>query len=257
MADSLDIAKVARLTGLTSRALRFYEARGLIRPLRSASGRRHYGPAELERLHQILALKRAGLSLAQIERLSAGRKLDLRELVIAQIEALDAQAKEIAKAKELLAAILSRIDHSEPIDVATFCSLIRQGETATSQQQWLEMASSFMTENQRDAFEQVRNAFPGDLDRTAQMAKFQSLNARIKAALPLDPASELAQRFLDERDMMLKPFLALFSPEAKAAARSLRETIRQGGLPPPIDAEVDHFYQEATRARREMASREP
>jgi DNA-binding transcriptional MerR regulator len=32
MAESLDIAEVARLTGLTSRALRFYEARGLVTP---------------------------------------------------------------------------------------------------------------------------------------------------------------------------------------------------------------------------------
>ena len=59
MAESLDIAQVARLNGLTSGALRFYEARGLVAPLRSASGRRHYGPAELERLHQVMAMKRA------------------------------------------------------------------------------------------------------------------------------------------------------------------------------------------------------
>ena len=39
MSDSVDIAEVARLTGLTSRALRFYEARGLVKPLRTASGR--------------------------------------------------------------------------------------------------------------------------------------------------------------------------------------------------------------------------
>ncbi len=114
MTDSLDIAQVAKLTGLTSRALRFYEARDLVKPLRTASGRRHYGPAELERLHHILALKRAGLSLAQIQRLVAGRPLDLRGLVSAQIEALDAQASEIKQARTLLTAILSRIDRSEP-----------------------------------------------------------------------------------------------------------------------------------------------
>ena len=79
MSDSVDIAEVARLTGLTSRALRFYEARGLVKPLRTASGRRHYGPAELERLHHILAMKRAGLTLAQIARLTAGKRLDLRK----------------------------------------------------------------------------------------------------------------------------------------------------------------------------------
>src|SRR3954451_23241643 len=62
----LDIRDVAKRTGLTSRALRFYEARGLLSPLRTYSGRRLYGRGELERIQQILALKRAGLSLAQI-----------------------------------------------------------------------------------------------------------------------------------------------------------------------------------------------
>src|SRR6188508_2902638 len=124
MPDSLDIAEVARLTGLTSRALRFYEARGLVMPLRTASGRRHYGPAELERLHQIVALKRAGLTLAQILRMTAGRRLDLRSIVEAQIETLADREHAIAGARALLESILSRIDRSEPIDVATFCSLI-------------------------------------------------------------------------------------------------------------------------------------
>lgn len=84
MNDSLDIAEVARLTGLTSRALRFYEARGLVTPLRTASGRRHYGPAELERLHHIIAMKRAGLTLAQIQKLTTGKRLNLRMLVEAR-----------------------------------------------------------------------------------------------------------------------------------------------------------------------------
>jgi len=65
--DSLDIAEAARCAGLTSRTLRFYEARGLLEPLRTTAGCRHYGLAELERVHQILTLKRGGLSLAQVE----------------------------------------------------------------------------------------------------------------------------------------------------------------------------------------------
>ncbi|MBA4045442.1 MAG: MerR family transcriptional regulator, partial [Erythrobacter sp.] len=56
MSDSFSIQEVVRRTGLTSRALRFYEARGLIAPLRASSGRRFYGAAELERIHQIVTL---------------------------------------------------------------------------------------------------------------------------------------------------------------------------------------------------------
>jgi hypothetical protein len=40
-------------------------------------------------------------------------------------------------------------------------------------------------------------------------------------------------------------------PEMKEAAKNLHEKIEQGGLPPPIGAEVDRFYREAARARRE------
>jgi DNA-binding transcriptional MerR regulator len=252
MAESLDIAQVARLTGLTSRALRFYEARGLVTPLRSASGRRHYGPAELERLHQVMAMKRAGLTLSQIEKLSAGRRIDLARLVAAQMQALDERQRELDAARTLLSSVVSRLDRSESIDVATFCSLIQQGETVMSQEEWLEAASSHMSESQREAIRKVKAALPAGFDGKAQMEKFQALNARIKATLPLDPASEQAQRFLAERDTMLQPFVAIMPPEVKEAANELRDTMKQGGLPPPIDAEVDRFYREARQARDAM-----
>lgn len=249
MAESLDIAQVARLTGLTSRALRFYEARGLVTPLRSGSGRRHYGPAELEQLHQIVAMKRAGLTLAQIEKLSAGRTIDLAELIAAQLHSLDERRRELDAARSLLTSIQSRLDRSEPIDVATFCSLIRQGETVMSQEQWLETAASHMTDRQREALQKIKATLPAGFDGKAEMAKFQALNARIKAALPLDPASKQAQAFLDERDTMLAPFLALIPPELKEASNGLREKITRGEFSAPIDAEVDRFYRETREAR--------
>ena len=254
MVESLDIAEVARLTGLTSRALRFYEARGLVTPLRTASGRRHYGPAELERLHQIVAMKRAGLTLAQIQKISAGRKIDLANLIAAQLRSLDERQHAIDAARSLLSSILSRLDRSEPIDVATFCSLIRQGETVMSQQEWFDAASSHMTAGQREAVRKIKAALPAGFDGKAQMAKFQVLNARIKAALPLDPTSEQAQRFLDERDTMLEPFVAMMPPEMKEWSNNLRGKIKQGDLPSPIDAEVERFFREATQARRERGN---
>ena len=249
MAETLDIAAVARLTGLTSRALRFYEARGLVAPLRSASGRRHYGPAELERLHQVIAMKRAGLTLGQIQKLSIGRKTDLATLIAAHLEALDERRHEIDAARSLLSSILSRLDRSEPIDVATFCSLIRQGETVMSREKWFDEASAFMSAEQRNAVSQYKAALPDGFDGRAQMEKWVALNARIKAALPLDPASERGQQFLAERDTMLEPFLALMPQEMKDASKNLREKIHKGELAPPIDPEVERFYREAQRAR--------
>jgi DNA-binding transcriptional MerR regulator len=254
MPDSLDIAEVARLTGLTSRALRFYEARGLVMPLRTASGRRHYGPAELERLHQILAMKRAGLTLAQIQRLTAGRQLDLRSLLEAQIGTLVEREHAIASARALLEDILSRIDRSEPIDVATFCSLIRHGETMMSQDQVNELMAQYMSAEQKQAFDRSVAALPADFDNDAHNAKWANLSDRIKAALPMDPASPQAQAFLDEWNEMIRPFLAVASPEMLEGVKTFHDNIEvwDGAVDSPFDAEVYRFHQAAHEARERL-----
>jgi DNA-binding transcriptional MerR regulator len=256
MPDSLDIAEVVRLTGLTSRALRFYEARGLVSPLRTASGRRHYGPAELERLHQIMAMKRAGLTLAQMQRLAAGRRLDLRSLVEAQIATRADRERAIAGARALLEEILSRIDRSEPIDVATFCSLIRQGETTMSQDKVNQLMAQYMSDEQKAAFDRSVAALPADFDHDAHNARWRDLSDRIKAALPLDPASPQAQAFLDEWDEMIRPFLAVASPEMLEGVKTFHDNIEvwDGAVDSPFDAEVYRFHQDAHEARERMRS---
>ena len=99
MDQPLDIRDVAKRTGLTSRALRFYEARGLLKPLRTYSGRRLYGRGELERIQQILALKRAGLSLAQIGKLTARGNMDLGAIVDAQLKVIEERKAELDEAR--------------------------------------------------------------------------------------------------------------------------------------------------------------
>jgi len=250
MADSLDIAQVARLTGVTSRALRFYEARGLIAPMRTGSGRRHYGPAELERLHQILALKRAGLSLAQIQRLTSNRQLDLRELVSAQIAALEAQEREIAKARALLKSILSCIDRSEPIDVATFCSLIQQGDITMATEQWNKVASRYVTEAQMAEISAHREKLGETFDLADYSARWKALVGRIKGALPLDPASEQAQALLAETRALLAPLTASVPQAMKEGSRKMSAHFDEweGDVGPALDTEVFRFIQAAGKA---------
>ena len=65
--DELDIARVARLTGVTSRTLRHYDDVGLLTPAWTGhDGRRHYGAPELLRLQHILVLRELGISLDRI-----------------------------------------------------------------------------------------------------------------------------------------------------------------------------------------------
>ena len=202
-------------------------------------------------------MKRAGLTLAQIQRLTAGRRLDLRGLVAAQIETLAERERAIAEARALLEEILSRIDRSEPIDVATFCSLIRQGNTTMSQDKLNALMERYMSAEQKQAFDRSVAALPADFDNEAHNAKWQELSDRIKAALPMDPASPQAQAFLDEWDEMIRPFLAVASPEMLAGVKSFHEHIEEwdGEVDSPFDAEVYRFHQAAHEARDRMLGR--
>ena len=251
MEDVLDIKQVVRKTGLTSRALRFYEARGLVAPLRTHTGRRLYGAAALERINQIVALKRAGLTLAQIQRLTARRPLDLARLIDAQLEALAARQSEIAEAKALLLSVKSRIDRGEPVDVATFCSLIRQGDAVMEHENWKKVADRYFTPEQQAHWAERMADVPAGFDHDAYNRQWAELGTRIAAALPLDPASAQAQALYDEWQALLAPFKAVATPEMMAGASELYSRMDEwkGDQQPPFSMEVWNFIQAAGKAR--------
>ncbi len=251
---TIDIAEVARATGLTARALRFYEARGLVRPLRTGSGRRVYGAGELERLHQLIALKRAGLSLAQIKGLFDRRPIDLAALLRLQLEAVDAQADALAARRAILATTLSRIDRGEPIDAATFCSLIRHGDGMMSEEAkaWQAVTDRYMSSEAKADFARTLPAMGDVFDAEATGAKWKDLGSRIKAALPMDQTSPAALAFVREWFALLAPFTAVATPAMWEGGRQMYAKMDewQGEADPGFDLQVWQFIQSATAAAR-------
>lgn len=64
---SWSIAEVARMSGVTARTLRHYDAIGLLAPaFTGVNGYRHYEQEQLQRLQEILLLRELGLDLAAI-----------------------------------------------------------------------------------------------------------------------------------------------------------------------------------------------
>ena len=64
------VSQLSRLTGLTPRTLRYYDAIGLLRPERvRENDYRLYGGAEVDRLQQILLYREMGLPLEEIRAL--------------------------------------------------------------------------------------------------------------------------------------------------------------------------------------------
>jgi MerR family redox-sensitive transcriptional activator SoxR len=62
----IDIAALARRSGVAASALRFYDDQGLIRSARGAGGRRHFPRSTLRRVAFVRAAQAVGLTLEEI-----------------------------------------------------------------------------------------------------------------------------------------------------------------------------------------------
>lgn len=248
MDNVFDIGEVARATGLTLRALRFYETRGLVTPLRTSGGRRVYGAGELARLNAAVALKRAGFSLARIGELLAGREVDLARLVAAQLAQIDQQAGALAQSRALLVSVQARINRGEPIDVTTICSLIRTGNTIMNSADWKPVIDDHFEPQAQDRF---RAAMPEGFDQEAYGAQWRVLGERIEAALPLHPLCPEAQAFVDEWFALLKPFSEVATKEMWDGVSRMYDRRPEWKAQPDMGFghEVWTFIRAATKAR--------
>ncbi|MBX7456843.1 redox-sensitive transcriptional activator SoxR [Qipengyuania sp. 1NDH17] len=70
--DLLPIGDLARRTGLSVSAIRFYEGKGLVEPIRTSGNQRRFLRSDIRRLSFILICQKLGLALSEIEEALAG-----------------------------------------------------------------------------------------------------------------------------------------------------------------------------------------
>lgn len=101
----------ARRLGISAKALRIYESRGLLAPDRRQAGWRNYGAEEIKRAAEIVALRRLGLGLSEIAALLSG-KSGCRETVLAEHQCrLESQARQL----DATISALNRERHRQPV----------------------------------------------------------------------------------------------------------------------------------------------
>jgi DNA-binding transcriptional MerR regulator len=96
----LNPSEAAKELGVSVKALRLYEERGLIAPMRTAAGWRAYGPDEMIRAGEIVALRALGLSLAQVARVLEGDPQHLEPALAAHQAALEGRVRQLSAAVE-------------------------------------------------------------------------------------------------------------------------------------------------------------
>jgi DNA-binding transcriptional MerR regulator len=99
-AQFLNSSAAAQRLGVSVKALRLYERRGLVTPRRTAAGWRAYGPDEIARVAEIVSLRALGLSLAQIARVLADDPQGLEPALAAHEAILEGRIRELAGAIE-------------------------------------------------------------------------------------------------------------------------------------------------------------
>lgn len=227
----LSPTETASRFGVSIKALRLYEQHGLLAPLRSEAGWRTYGPDQIARLHQILALKRLGLPLARIGELLAGSDtleavLELQEQVLAR------DSEQLYRALTLIREARAKLKNGQALSIDDLANLTKETVMtmpADAKQMGLLLkpfAECHLSEDDRAAVK----AKVTDRDQTVRdlnglIAEAQAL---MKAGDPASPAAqEMASRWI--------AFTALLTP-ADPGIKTRAKAVWDDAMKDPVAA---------------------
>ncbi|CDN54901.1 Transcriptional regulator, MerR family [Neorhizobium galegae bv. officinalis bv. officinalis str. HAMBI 1141] len=268
-AHYLSPSDAAERLGISPKALRLYEQRGLIAPVRTAAGWRTYGPVEMTRAGEIAALRALGLSLAQVARVLKGEAQELAPALAAHQAKLEAEARRIAETVEKVRNLRAGLAGGEPPGLHELTRLARPAAeiAAAFDLPWPWGGERFELRDIRPLnyvigplgsgktrfARAIAGHLPGavfvDLDRAANDA------AEARARMETDPALkqrvEQALAWLVEEGAAVTPALTalLVAIEADAARIPVIDMIEQGLDQPSQEAVLAYLRNRGPGAR--------
>jgi DNA-binding transcriptional MerR regulator len=216
------ISKLAKLAGVTTRTLRYYDEIGLLTPVRvSSKGYRIYGQEEVDRLQQILFYRELAVPLEEIKRILSSESFNRERELQSHLSSL------IAK-REQLDMLISNVEKSIKAE---------RGEIIMSDKEKFEgFLKKLVDDNEKKYGEEIRAKY-GDKSversnkkiigmRKEDYEELEKLTAELnqtlkKACEEGDPASELAQKACE----LHKKWLCFYWTDySKEAHKQLAET---------------------------------
>lgn len=211
------IQKLARLAGISTRTLRYYDEIGILKPARmSSSGYRIYGQAEVDRLQQILFYRELDFSLEQIKSIVTEPGFDAAQALIEHRERLLARRKQ-------LDALLSTVEKTIAMNEGRM--------TMSNKEKFEGFKRKLIEENEEKYGAEIREKYGEDtINRSnaklenmteAEYAEVERLQEDMFAALREgmasgDPAGDAAQRAAQLHKEWLTFYWDQYSKEAHA-----------------------------------------
>ncbi|OCP00852.1 MULTISPECIES: MerR family transcriptional regulator [unclassified Ensifer] len=122
------IGELSKLSGIPVRRLRFYSDKGLLPPsARTQSGYRMYSGAELARLDLVLALREAGVSLAEIQKILANRT-SFADVLALRLRTLETEIRSKRRIAAALRVAL-KLHEPSPMDLRRLWTVTRLSKT--------------------------------------------------------------------------------------------------------------------------------
>jgi DNA-binding transcriptional MerR regulator len=202
--------ELARRLGISIKALRVYERAGLVVPGRREGGWRTYGPKDIARLHELLALRSLGLSLAEAKQVLDAPASSLERTLNIQQRHLAAQVTLMQRRLAAVNAARRRLQEEGSLGVDDLLSL--SSETAVTAPISADQVEAIIHGHAEDhkanadlaGFEQDLRARlararirPADFERQMSLLVADASFAAEAADVKSDRARHLAARWLD------------------------------------------------------------
>ncbi len=190
------IQKLAALSGVTTRTLRYYDQIGLLKPLRiSSSGYRIYGPEQVDRLQHILFFRELGLPLEEIDRILSQPDYDRRQALESHRQALLARRQQLDVLIENLTKTIEQEEGKRKMsDREKFAGFMKQKVEENEAKYGSEIRSKYGDKTIDDSNAKMMGMSRERYDAMQQMATeiHDSLERAVEAGL--EPACEEGRR---------------------------------------------------------------
>jgi len=209
------VQKLSRLAGISARTLRYYDEIGILKPARiNSSGYRIYGPAEVDRLQQIMFYRELDVNLETIKEILDSPDYDV-------IKALKGHREKLLEKRRRLDLIIRNVEKT--------ISMKEGGKAMSDKEKFEGFKQSLIDENEKKYGKEIREKYGDEqveksnakvLNMTKEQydeikeleaAFFETLKAAVETG---NPAGELAQKAADMHRKWLSYFWDSYTKEA-------------------------------------------